>query len=433
MMLAVPSIGSSFPRRLESSHSKMHFLLTRWIPACTKSRQFATRQAECKVVTAGMTAYWGLRFVILSAALLLSACGNKELPTYQEQGYVFGTLVEVSVYGEDEAHARKAVTQVMQEFQRLHDLLHAWKPSALSDLNAAFAKGESREVAPEVAAMLKDAAQLSAQSGGLFNPAIGGLIKLWGFQADEFKAALPDEKQVAALVAAHPQMSDLVFSPSPPTPLSEITSHSTRLQESAVKSLVIPQGERGEMVGSRNPAVLLDLGGYAKGYALDRAVALLKQQGIRNALINIGGNVLALGTHGERAWRVGIQHPRKPGPIATLELRDGEAIGTSGDYQRYFEFGGKRYCHLIDPRTGQPVQGVQAVTILTHGAHAGTLSDASSKPLFISGSAGWNNAAQKMNLAEALLIEDDGTVHLTAVMQKRLEFADKATVIKIEP
>jgi len=326
---------------------------------------------------------------------------------------VFGTLVEISVYGEDEAHARKAVTQVMQEFQRLHDLLHAWKPCALSDLNAAIARGESREVAPEVAAMLKDAAQLSVQSDGLLNPAIGGMVKLWGFHADEYKAALPDEKQVAALVAAKPQMSDLIFLPSP-------------LGGEGV-------GERGEVVSSRNKAVLLDLGGYAKGYALDRAAALLKQQGVRNALVNIGGNVLALGRHGDRAWRVGIQHPRKPGPIAMLELHDGEAIGTSGDYQRYFEFGGKRYCHLIDPRNGQPVQGVQAVTILTHGAHAGVLSDASSKPLFISGRAGWSNAAKKMNLAEALLIDGDGTVHLTAAMQKRLEFTDKATITKVEP
>jgi len=332
--------------------------------------------------------------------LLLAACTNKELPTYEEQGYVFGTLVEVSVYGEEEAKARKAVNSVMQEFQRLHDLLHAWKPSELSELNAAIAKGESREVPAEVAAMLKDAAQLSAQGDGLFNPAIGGLIKLWGFQADEFKAVLPDEKQVAALLAAKSQMSDLTFD--------------------------------SNRVGSRNKTVLLDLGGYAKGYALDRAAEILKQQGVHNALINIGGNVLALGRHGEREWRVGIQHPRKPGPIAMLALHDGEAIGTSGDYQRFFEYGGKRYCHLIDPRSGHPMQGVQAVTILTHGARAGTLSDASSKPLYISGSAGWREAARKMNLEEALLIDADGVVHLTAAMQKRLEFTDKNTVQKTE-
>ncbi len=356
-----------------------------------------------------MKAIYGLRIVLILALLSLAACGSKELPIYQEQGYVFGTLVEVSVYGEDEARARQAVASVMQEFQRLHDLLHAWKPSALSDLNAAIAGGESRNIAPELAAMLKDAAQLSTQSEGLFNPAIGGLVKLWGFHADEYQVALRDEKQLAALVAAHPQMADLIFSP-------------------------LPQGAgSGVKISSRNPVVLLDLGGYAKGYALDRAAALLKQQGIRNALVNIGGNVLALGAHGDRAWRVGIQHPRKPGPIATLELRDGEAIGTSGDYQRYFESGGRRYCHLIDPRNGQPVQGVQAVTILTHGARAGVLSDASSKPLFISGSAGWRNAAQKMNLAEALLIDGDGTAYLTAAMQKRLEFTDKTTMQKVEP
>ena len=283
----------------------------------------------------------------------LAACGKKELPTYEEQGYVFGTLVEVSIYGVDNDKARKAVASVMQEFQRLHDLLHAWKPSAVSDLNISLAKGESREVTPELAVMLKDAAQLSRQSDGLFNPAIGGLVKLGGF--------------------------------------------------------------------------------HAKGYALDRAAELLKQQGIFNALINIGGNVMALGLHGDRSWRIGIQHPRKPGPIATLELHDGEAVGTSGDYQRYFELSGKRYCHLIDPRNGQPVQGVHAVTILTHGARAGTLSDAPSKPLFIAGSQGWRNAAQKMNLTEALLIDSNNVVHLTPLMQKRLEFMDQATIKKIEP
>ena len=334
--------------------------------------------------------------------LALTACGKE--PLYQEQGYVFGTLVEVSVYGTDETHAKRAVTSVMQEFQRLHELLHAWKPSALSTLNTAIAQGKSHAVTAEMAAMLQDAAQISAQSDGLFNPAIGGLVQLWGFHADDFKPVLPDEKRLAALVAANPQMSDMIFD-----------------------ALSV-----GVQMSSRNASVQLDLGGYAKGYALDRAALLLRQQGIHDALINIGGNVLALGTHGARAWRVGIQHPRKPGPLATLELRDGEAIGTSGDYQRYFEVGGKRYCHLIDPRSGRPVQGVQAVTILTHGEHAGTWSDAASKPLFVAGVAGWQDAARKMGLQEALLIDGSGTVHMSVALQKRLEFTDKDTVVQVE-
>ncbi len=339
------------------------------------------------------------RLVALSFVLLLGACGKE--PFYQEQAYVFGTQVDVSIYGADDAKARQATVAVMHEFQRLHDMLHAWKPSELSELNSAIVQGTSQRVSAELAGMLRDAARVSAESGGLFNPAIGGLIQTWGFQADDFKAVLPDEKKVAALVKEDPQMHDLV----------------------------ITSGE----VRSRNRAVQLDLGGYAKGYALDRAKTILMEQGIHNALVNIGGNVLALGMHGDRPWRVGIQHPRKPGPLAILELRDGEAIGTSGDYQRYFELDGKRYCHLIDPRSGYPVQGVQAVTILTRGEEAGLASDSASKPLFVAGASGWRDAARKAQLDEALLIDAQGVVHLTAAMQKRLEFTDKSTPRKIEP
>ncbi len=337
--------------------------------------------------------------MLLAGVLLLSACGKE--PLYQEQGYVFGTLVDVSIYGEDEAKARAAVGDVMREFQRLHDMLHAWQPSELSELNAAFAKGERKSVSPELAAMLQDAARLSAQSGGLFNPAIGGLIEAWGFQADEFKPVQPDAEKIAALVRANPQMSDIV----------------------------IEQGK----AWSRNPAVRLDLGGYAKGYALDRAAVLLRGRGIHNALVNIGGNIFALGQHGKRPWRVGIQHPRKSGALASLELHDGEAIGTSGDYQRYFELDGKRYSHLIDPRSGWPVQGVQAVTILTRDPNAGLLSDASSKPLFLSGVDGWRAAARQMELPEAMLVDAEGGIHLTAALQKRLEFADKNIRAEVLP
>jgi thiamine biosynthesis lipoprotein len=337
--------------------------------------------------------------------------------------------VDVSIYGTDEAKARQATVAVMHEFQRLHDMLHAWKPSELSALNAAIAQGKSKRVSPELAAMLKDAARVSAESGGLFNPAIGGLIQTWGFQADDFKAVLPDKKKIAALVKANPQMRDLVFLPSPLG--GEGAGERGSVRATTLSPSPSPVNGRGELLRSRNRSVRLDLGGYAKGYALDRAAAILKQQGIRNALINIGGNVLALGTRGSRPWRVGIQHPRRPGPLAILELHDGEAIGTSGDYQRYFELEGKRYCHLIDPRNGYPVQGVQAVTILTHGERAGLLSDAASKPLFVSGTRGWLAAAHKAQLAEALLIDAQGVVHLTTAMQKRLKFTDEATLREV--
>ena len=341
-----------------------------------------------------------LRTFVLAVCLLLAACESKP-PLYQEQGYVFGTLVEISVYGETEPRAKQAVGEVLHEFQRLHDMLHAWQPGELSEVNTAFANEESAAVSAELVAIFKDAAQLSQQSQGLFNPAIGHLVQLWGFHADEFKAVLPDEKQIAQWVKANPQMGDLSI-------------------------------EHGR-VQSKNKSVQLDLGGYAKGYALDRAAELLRKLGIRNALINIGGNILALGKHGKQPWRVGIQHPRKPGALATLDLNDGEAIGTSGDYQRYFMLGTVRYCHLINPNSGYPVQGVQAVTILARGARAGVLSDAASKPLFIAGVSGWRDAARRMGLTEAMRVDGQGNIQLTAAMHNRLKFGEQNFRLQVEP
>jgi thiamine biosynthesis lipoprotein len=322
---------------------------------------------------------------------LLTACAKKD-DVFRQESFVFGTRVEISIQGEPTARAESAAQAVLQRFDALHGKLHAWQPSALDRLNADFAAGSRSAVDPELAYILKDAREFSLQGGELFNPAIGNLIRLWGFQADQPQSAIPDAAAIAAQVKAMPSMRDLHV-------------------------------ENGQ-AWSDNPAVRIDLGGYAKGYALDEAVALLKQRGIRNALINIGGNVMALGRHGERPWKVGIQHPRKTGIIATLELRDGEAIGTSGDYQRYFEIGGRRYCHLIDPRSGRPADGTQSVTVLVSGDRAGTRSDVLSKPLFIAGPDKLAPMAAQLKLQNVLAVAADGTVLVTPELQKRLLWAD---------
>jgi thiamine biosynthesis lipoprotein len=330
-----------------------------------------------------------LATLALVTALTLTACRQTQL--YKQQSYVFGTLVEITIQGEPEAKARQAAAKVFQEFDRLHRKLHAWAPGELDRLNAAFARGaEPVEVDEELMAILRDAAEWSRRSDGLFDPAIGNLVRLWGFHADTFAPRLPPEAEVARWVAAAPRMDDLVWMPG--------------------------------RVASRNPAVRLDLGGYAKGYALDRAAAILRAAGVRNALINIGGNVLALGRKGDRPWRVGVQHPRRGGALATLDLHDGEAIGTSGDYQRFFEVAGRRYCHLIDPRSGQPAQGVQAVTVIGRGPQAGVVSDVASKPLFIAGPLGWQQMARRLGVAEVLFIDADGRVALTPAMAARMRW-----------
>ena len=178
---------------------------------------------------------------------------------------------------------------------------------------------------------------------------------------------------------------------------------------------------RGDTVTSSNPSVQLDFGGYAKGYALDRAAGILHANGVRNALINVGGNVIAFGRRAGRAWRVGIEAPRGGGLLGTIVLNDGEALGTSGDYRRFYEIDGRRYAHIIDPRTGYPVPEVESVTVLVqHQPSAGALSDAASKPIFIEGVAHWEAAAANMGISSAMLVDFEGRIHITRELKARL-------------
>ncbi len=319
--------------------------------------------------------------------LLLAACGRETL--HSQESYVFGTRVEVLVWDADAATAREATAAVLREFDRLHRAYHAWQPSELTALNEAIAAGQSHEVSPELASMIAEAKTLAAQGEYLFDPGVGALVKLWGFHDDTFKPQLPDANKLAALVKARPSIAKITLA--------------------------------GRRTASADFSVALDFGGYLKGVALDRAAAILKSKGIVNALINIGGNVMALGSKGGTAWRVGIQHPRRAEPLATLDLRDGEAIGTSGDYQRYFELDGRRYCHLIDPRTAMPATGTQALTVLIPpGASAGMRSDALSKPLFIAGD-DWRRLLTPLGVTQALRIDAAGRVEMTDALRPRLK------------
>ncbi len=340
-----------------------------------------------------------MRYLALILALLLSACDKA--PPYHSQSYVFGTLVDISIYGLSDERAAMLANHVQQDFQNLHGRLHAWKPlsanqpSELAELNLAIAQGQSLTVQPDLAVMLKEAQQLSAKSDGLFNPAIGHLIGVWGFQRDEFSPLPIATQAINKWLQAKPSMADMVID--------------------------------GDRVYSQNPAVKLDLGGYAKGYALDRAAAYFRQQGVKHALINIGGNIIAIGQHGDKPWRVGIQHPRLPNAIATLDLADGWAIGTSGDYQRYFMQDGKRYCHIIDPRTAYPATHMQSVTVLVPPqapghAQAGVLSDVASKPLFIAGVAQSHRYAEVFGLQDYLLIDDKAAIFVTSGLAKKLHW-----------
>jgi thiamine biosynthesis lipoprotein len=339
-----------------------------------------------------------MRYLLLTLLLVLASCFKE--PLYHSKSYVFGTMVDISIYGETDERARQLADHILQDFQSLHNRFHAWKPvsantpSELGQLNAAFQNGNQPiNISLDLATILADATALSIKSNGLFNPAIGQLIGTWGFQHDEFNAIKIDDAALRSLVKTKPSMTDIV--------LKNNTAY------------------------SNNPAVKLDLGGYAKGYALDTATAYLRQQGVKNALINIGGNIIALGQHGDAPWRVGIQHPRKPNAIATLELADGWAIGTSGDYQRYFMLNGQRYCHIIDPRTGYPAQHTQSVTVLVPpGKNAGVLSDVTSKPIFIETQENRSQAAQAFGIDHFMVIDAQSTIFVSKKMAQKLHWVE---------
>lgn len=219
-----------------------------------------------------------LKLIALLLLLLhLASCQRPET-THRTTGRVFGTVVEVSIYGGSPEKAAETSRLVLLEFDRLHHKFHSWQPSMLTALNDAIARGEPFTADAEMVSLLRSATVLADRSDNLFNPAIGRLIRLWGFQSSKFERHDPPAEEIARWVAANPRLSDLRY--------------------------------EGATITSTNRAVMIDLGGYAKGYALDRAAIILRAAGVKAALVNVGGNVLAIGQPGKRP---GSARRRRPG------------------------------------------------------------------------------------------------------------------------
>ncbi|WP_081601741.1 FAD:protein FMN transferase [Paraburkholderia kururiensis] len=349
-------------------------------------------QSVCKLFNSRRVIWIFLSVAIAVAGGIWLTLRTPEL--YIHGTYVFGTRVQLVLYGVPLDEAQRDADAVFARFQAMHREMHAWQPSEVMQLNHSIAAGEPFQASAELAEILRSARQLSLETQGLFDPGIGRLIRLWGFQADQFDVVPPSRDAVVREAARHAHITDLAISPT-------------------------------GVVSSANRAVSIDLGGYAKGWSLDEAAVILKQRGVENALIDVGGNLLALGSKGGMPWQVGIQDPRKPGTLATLELRDGEAIGTSGDYVRFYKADGVRYCHIIDPRSGFPATQSESVTVLVKpGPHAGALSDGASKAPFVAGATTAMSLARKTGVDAVLLVDTQGHVFASPVMAERVHFTD---------
>ena len=333
--------------------------------------------------------------VAVAVTALGLAATQPEQTEIHETSYVFGTLVEFTIRTDDEAAARRAIAAVDRDFRRMHTEWHAWKAGGeLAAINRAFGQGEAAPVTPFVRPLIEQARTYERLSGGLFNPAIGNLLDVWGFHADvPEKGRLPDFARVRALAAARPSMEDV------------------RLE--------------GDSVVSANRDVSLDFGGFAKGVALDMAVAKLRTLGVDNAIVNAGGDLNTIGTAGERPWTVGIRDPRDWGVIASVQLHGGENLYTSGNYERFIEADGVRYAHILDPRTGWPVEHIISASVIhTDGA----LADAAATALSVAGPDAWSEVARRMGLAYVMLVDKSGTVYASPEMLARIVFETDKTL-----
>ncbi len=321
--------------------------------------------------------------------VFLSACERKPV-VYHEQLLVFGTVVDVKLWGVKETPGQQATARLADDFAYMHNAWHAWQPGPLGRVNQLLASGESFTMPPSILPLIQRSSKLSLSSNGLFNPAIGKLTAIWGFASDDPpKGPPPSAEAIRAILDQQPNMKDI------------------RLN--------------GLTMQSNNPALKLDFGAFAKGYAVDRAIEMLREMGINNAVINAGGDLRAIGRHGDRPWRVGIRHPRKAGILASVEVEGDESVFTSGDYERYFDWQGTRYDHIIDPRNGYPAQGLSSVTVFARQAD---LADAAATALFVAGpdEKNWLPIARAMGVTGVMLVDKDGQVQLTPSIRGRIYF-----------
>lgn len=313
-----------------------------------------------------------LKNIILSSALcsLFIASGCSHRPYYKESRMMMGTIVEIT------CQDKSAINSGFEEIRKIEKIANNFDPaSEISRLN----QDGHIKASGELIDMVMESLKYNSLSAGAFDITINPVVTLWKERINKNQ----DEKAEVSL------------------PSREEIKDRLRL----VGSDKILLNENESSIVFNEPGMSVDLGGIAKGYAVDKAISRMKELGVNSAMANAGGNIYCLGKKGKRKWRVGIQHPRKPQNLLfTLELEN-QAVATSGDYQQYFIADGKRYSHIIDPKTGYPVNNkVISVTIT---APTAAQADGLSTAVFVLGKIKGLELVKKVGNVEARIVEDN--------------------------
>ena len=328
-----------------------------------------------------------LIFLLFCSLLILSACSPRQETIYKKTRTSMYTSVTITVSSDSEEKAEKAIEVAFNELDRLAKLLNFYsEDSEISAINR-HAGNKPVRVSYETLDILEKALYVSENTEGGFDITVGPLVRLWDFQ----KKTIPDR-----------------------------TTVKEKLKLVGYKNIVIDK--KASTVFLKTKGIQIDLGGIIKGYAADKAVEVLKQQGIRAGIVAVAGDIKTFGIRPDGGlWKVGIQNPRqqtdKDEIMATVGLSD-TAISTSGDYQKFFIKDGRRYHHLLNPKTGYPDNECRSVTIIAKDA---ALTDAFATGIFILGAQKGMDALNRLGL-DGIIVDKDGKIHLTQNLRGKVEF-----------
>jgi FAD:protein FMN transferase len=304
------------------------------------------------------------------ACLLLGPTARAEW--YEREEAIMGTRVAVQLWATDPDLAARAMDAVMADMHRTDELMSTYKPeSQLSQVNA-HAYERPVKVDPDIVDVVQKSLEYSRLSDGAFDITYASV----GYLYDYRKHVHPTQAQIDAA-------------------LPSVDYRQLRIDPKA------------NTIRFLHPGMRIDLGGIAKGWAVDRGVEILRHMGIEHAMVNAGGDTRLLGDRLGKPWIVGIRDPRKDNAVVTrIPLQD-EAISTSGDYERFFEEDGVRYHHILVPGTGKSPSLVRSVTVI--GATA-THTDGLTKPIFILGVERGMEFVRRVKDVEAVIVDKEGRI-----------------------
>lgn len=323
-----------------------------------------------------------LLLISLVSVLFLRHCGGDRPITVERSRIIMGTVVVITAIGEKEADLNDAVTGAFDEMARLERLLSPHLPD--SEVARLSRSDHGMKVNSDTLNVVALGLEAARSSKGDFDLTLGRLKDLWS--VEDATPRIPSDEQIA-----------------------------DALQGTGPEALQID----GSRISKKDPELHVDLGGIAKGYAVDRALEVLAKRGIAHASVNAGGDLRVRGSKVSRPWRIGIQHPRRKGEVIAVVPLENRALVTSGDYERYFELDGVRYHHLFDPETGRPARGSMSVTVV---AETTARADALATIAFVRGPERGIAFLENQDDVEGLIIDADGRRLVTDGLKGNVEW-----------